>query len=176
MNRFNQLVFGLVAAAALAACTTTPPPSNCVAPSGNLLDSAFSRAKTSLGYPECWSNFHGYFDTLLSTAEGDPSESNLHRFSDFVGWSVERGVVTRVEGSELFTQYFSPNFVALPGDRSVCSAVRTNPGIADDVKSELALKYRGLVKVAGQNATYAQAAREQESLEQILGAMESACQ
>lgn len=157
------------------ACTTTPAPNNCIAPSGNLLDSAFTRAKTSLGYPECWGQFNGYFDSLMRTAEGDPSEANVQRFSEFVGWSVDRGVVTRMQGSELFTQYFSPNFVSLPNDRSVCSAVRSNPALAADVEAELALKYRGLVKVSGLNSTYAQAAREQASLTQILGAMESAC-
>ena len=75
---------------------------------------------------------------------------NVQRFSDFVGWRASNvGVVTRMEGSALFTQYFSPNFVALPNDRSVCSAVRSNPGLAADVEAELGLKYRGLVKVAG---------------------------
>ena len=174
MNKLTLTVIALLGLISVA-CTTAPPPNNCISPSGNLLDSAFTRAKTSLAYPECWTQFNGYFDALLSTAEGDPSEANVQRFSDFVGWSVERGVVTRMEGSALFTQYFSPNFVALPNDRSVCSAVRSNPGLAADVEAELGLKYRGLVKVAGLNATYAQAAREQASLEQILGAMESAC-
>ncbi len=174
----NKLLLVLISATAMlaAACTTTPPPSNCIEPAGKLVDAAFSRARSSLGYPECWSQFNGYFESLLQTAEGDPKEENLAQFSEFVGWSVERGIVTRIEGSELFTAYFSPNFVALPNDRSVCSAVRTNPRLAADVESELELKYRGLVKVAGLNATYAQAAREQASLDQILGAMESACQ
>ncbi len=159
----------------LAGCATTPAPMNCVAPSGNLMEPAFSRAKTSLGYTECWSQFDQYFDSLLATAEGDPKPDNIALFSDFVGWSVERGVVTRLEGSELFTRYFSPTFVSLPNDRSVCSAVRTNPALAADVENELRLKYRGLVKVGASNDTYAQAAREQASLDQILGAMDSAC-
>lgn len=157
-------------------CTSTPVPSNCIAPSGKLVAPAFSRAQSSLAYSECWSQFGSYFDALLTAAEGDPKQENVERFSDFVGWSIERGVVTKVAGSELFTRYFSPNFVSLPNDRSVCSAVRSNPKLNREVELELRDKYRGLVGVAGNNATYAQAAREQASLVQILGAMESACQ
>lgn len=157
-------------------CTSTPTPSNCIAPSGKLVGPAFSRAQSSLAYTECWSQFDSYFNSLLTAAEGDPKQDNVEQFSDFVGWSIERGVVTKVAGSELFTRYFSPNFVSLPNDRSVCSAVRSNPKLNKDVELELRDKYRGLVGVAGNNATYAQAAREQASLVQILGAMESACQ
>lgn len=157
-------------------CASAPTPSNCIAPSGKLVAPAFSRAQSSLAYSECWSQFDSYFDSLLVAAEGDPKQENVERFSDFVGWSIERGVVTKVAGSELFTRYFSPNFVSLPNDRSVCSAVRSNPRLNKDVELELRDKYRGLVSVAGNNATYAQAAREQASLVQILGAMESACQ
>ena len=157
-------------------CSTTPPPNNCIAPSGKLVAPAFARAQSSLAYSECWSQFGSYFDSLLTAAEGDPKEENIEMFSDFVGWSIQRGVVTKVAGSELFTRYFSPNFVSLPNDRSVCSAVRSNPKLNKEVELELRDKYRGLVSVAGNNATYAQAAREQASLVQILGAMESACQ
>lgn len=168
----------LVSATALLlwGCASTPTPSNCIAPSGKLVAPAFSRAQSSLAYSECWSQFEPYFDSLLTTAEGDPKQEHVERFSDFVGWSIERGVVTKVAGSELFTRYFSPNFVSLPNDRSVCSAVRSNPRLNKSVELELRDKYRGLVGVAGNNATYAQAAREQASLVQILGAMESACQ
>lgn len=165
-----------VAATLLWGCTTTPTPNNCIAPTGKLVEPAFSRAQSSLAYSECWTQFDRYFDSLLTAAEGDPKEENIERFSDFVGWSIERGVVTKVAGSELFTRYFSPNFVSLPNDRSVCSAVRSNPKLSKEVELELRDKYRGLVSVAANNASYAQAAREQASLVQILGAMESACQ
>ena len=156
-------------------CAATPAPQYCVAPAGKLVDPAFATARASLSHSQCWSQFDSYFNSLLSTAEDDPKPENIKQFSDFVGWSVQRGVVTKVEGSELFTRYFSANFVSLPNDRSVCSAVRTNPQLAGDVELELRDKYRGLVQVAGSNSSYAQAAREQASLVQILGAMESAC-
>jgi len=174
-TRFTHLLLPMLLATAIAGCASAPVPVSCVAPSGKLLDSAFATAQSSLGYRQCWGQFDTYFDALLSTAEGDPGADNVERFSDFVGWSVERGIVTRVAGSELYTRYFSPNFVSLPNDRSVCSAVRTNPQL-DDVAAELQHKYRGLVKVAGNNAVYAQASREQSALVQVLGAMETACQ
>lgn len=148
---------------------------SCIAPSGKRVDVAFSTAQSTLGNEQCWVYFDKYFENLIDIAAGDPGPHNLQRFSDYISWSFERGIVSRMESKALYSRYFSAKFVALPADRSSCVVSKEFGRIQTELDAELRDKYKGLTQVAATPADFARAQREKRALEDIFEALRVAC-
>ena len=127
-------------------------------------------AKSILEKAECKSLFSQYYQELITIAESDQDVDNPRRFSDFIDWGYqEQKILSRVEAEQLYTEYFSTTFFALPDNVRVCAAAKDIRALTKALKAELIKKQRGLANAAGNSKAYRQAARE---MEQVLGIIE----
>ena len=165
-----------VMAALLSACNSNPHRGpQCNLPEGPHLDQAISAARFDL-QTGCEDRFQAYFEQLLVIAEGDPSKDNKARFSEFLVWAHEEGLLSKRQARETYNRYFGVKYVSLIGDYSVCSDTcpRQNQVVAD-MQRELADKEQGLLKVSADRRAYHRANRLFRETELVLEATCSAC-
>ncbi len=177
MNRPTpSALAGALAAAILAGCNTTPARSpECVLPQGPDLERAMSAARSDL-QGGCEARFDAYFQRLLTIAEGDPKQENRTRFSDFLVWANEQGLLSKRQARERYNRYFGVKYVSLMGDYSVCSqSCPRRPELLQDMRQELADKEQGLLKVSADPRTYHRANRLFQETELVLEATCTAC-
>ena len=178
MNR--PAIIGLLsitaAAALLSACNSNPPrTAQCNLPEGPQLDQAISAARFDL-VTGCEDRFQDYFERLLVIAEGDPKKENKAKFSEFLVWANQEGLLSKRQARETYNRYFGLKYVSLLGDYSVCS--QTCPRqtqVMADMQRELADKEQGLLKVSADQRAYHRANRLFRETELVLEATCSAC-
>ena len=178
MKPINMKYIGLVLSvwvglSTLSACATAP--GACELPAERNLDRAFDNARTRLG-DGCEAHFDSYFDQLLGVAAGDPQPANKQKFSDFLTWSADEGILSRRQAQKLYNRYFNVKFMALAGDYNNCA--QTCPRktrVLSAMEAELSDKERGLVKVSQDSATYYRADRLFQETELVLEATCTAC-
>jgi hypothetical protein len=162
--------------AALAACASnTPHTAQCTPPPGPDLDNAISVARFDLE-TGCEARFDDYFQRLLTIAEGDPKKENKGKFSDFLIWANDSGLLSKRQAREIYNRYFGVKYVSMSGDYSVCS--QTCPRQADimrDLRTELADKELGLLKISADRRSYFQANRLYQETELVIEATCEAC-
>lgn len=157
-----------------AGCATTPEPL-CNLPDTHSLSSAFDRARQDLS-SGCEVHFDGYLTRLLVIAEGDPSPDNKQRFSDFLLWSSDAGILSRRQAQSLYNRYFNIKFVTLMGDYNNCQWTCPRQGrLMADMENELKDKEQGLIKVALDKDSYYRADRLFQETELVLAATCTAC-
>jgi hypothetical protein len=160
----------------LSACSTTETRSSaCALPSGPDVERAIAQAKADLS-DGCAYQFDAYYDELLRIAEGDPGPVNKERFSEFLLWATEQGLISKRQAQMHYNRYFNVKFIALMGDYNTCS--QTCPSrlqVLSDMESELLDKERGLLKVAGDAASYYRADQLLKETELVLEATCRAC-
>jgi hypothetical protein len=177
MNRSRPSVLaGALAAAILVGCNNTPARSpECTLPQGPDLERAMSAARFDLE-TGCEARFDAYFQRLLAIAEGDPKKENRARFSEFLVWANEQGLLSKRQARERYNRYFGVKYVSLIGDYSVCSqACPHRPQVLRDMKQELADKEQGLLKVSADPINYHRASRLFQETELVLEATCTAC-
>jgi len=158
---------------ALAACATSA--GQCALTETKNADAAFSQARTKLA-DGCEAQFFTYLDQLLEVAENDPGAAQKERFSEFLVWSADTGVISRLQAQTLYNRYFNVKFVTLAGDYNTCSSacVRRERVLAD-MEAELRDKERGLVKVSRDAQGYYKADKLFQESELVLEATCRAC-
>ena len=158
---------------ALASCAATPPP--CDGPTTRNLGAAVDHVKDKLA-AGCTAQFDGYFDTLLTTAEGDPRPENKRVFSEFLVWSADEGLLSQRQAKEYYNRYFNVKFMTLASDYNNCShTCPRRDRVLLDMERELSDKERGLLRVSQDDTGYYRADRLYKEMELVLEATCTAC-
>lgn len=174
----------LIACCFLTGCNTLSPQpvereisqvTRCPLPSGNLVPNAFETAKETLSHPDCSGRFDEIFEALLNVCKGAPSLKNKKRFEGLLVWAKNQGIITTLEAKHTYNRYFKEKFISLPSEYQTCSYCLSLSKILEDGQIELKDKYLGLVKVCGDQKTYAKAGMEWEKIGVILEAACLAC-
>lgn len=163
----------------LSACTTKVPglsssakPVNACALSGTQnLEFAVDEAQTLLA-SGCEKQFNGYFDQLLSVAAGYPREENAAVFQNFLRWSVNTGIVSKVQAGDRYNRYFTTSFNGLNDSQSVASSVCPNlEETLSGLRDELGEKKTGLQDIMANAEKYQRSTRLYYDLELNLHAI-----
>jgi hypothetical protein len=167
-------IAGLVLATVwLAGCATTP--GQCELVETRSSTAAFADARTRLS-GGCEAHFFSYMDQLLAIGEEDPGPVQKERFSDFLVWSADAGVISRRQAQTLYNRYFNVKFVTLAGDYNTCSsACARRETVLADMEQELRDKEQGLLKVSRDAQSYYRADRLYQESELVLEATCRAC-
>ena len=166
--------------AALAGCNSqnTRPDdmlAACPVPAHQDLERALQTVQESLSNG-CQERFDAYMDRLLIIAKGNPAPENKERFSEFLVWSTEQGLLSRRQAQSLYNRYFNVKFVSMMGDYNTCalSCPRKNQ-LLSALEAELTDKELGLMKVSGDRDAYYRADQLFQELELVLEATCAAC-
>ncbi len=160
-------------AGALVSCASSPPP--CAGPQSKNLDVAFDQAKSALS-AGCAAHFDRFHDDLLNIAEGDPKPENKRRFSEFLVWSADEGILSQRQARDYYNRYFNVKFMSLAGDYNNCShTCPRRDRVLLDMERELSDKERGLLKVSLDNGAYYRADELYREVELVLEATCTAC-
>jgi len=149
---------------------------SCTLPSGVDLEEALDHSRKDLGHLECETMFDSYFTRLIEVAKRDPDMENKRRFSEFLVWCADQGIVSKRQATNLYNRYFNVKFIALMGDYNNCS--HTCPirhTVIANMGKELADKERGLLKISADSAAYYQADHLLKETELVLEATCTAC-
>jgi hypothetical protein len=172
----NKIIFiiGIIGAAiAVNGCATTP--SQCALPAERNLDRAIAAAQAKLS-AGCEAHFDQYMDQLLGVAAGDPRPENKQKFSDFLVWTADEGILSRRQAQKLYNHYFNVKFMALEGDYNNCAHTCPRKSrVLSAMEAELADKERGLLKVSQDAASYYRADQLFQETELVLEATCNAC-
>lgn len=165
--------FTVLWAGALTSCASSPPP--CAGPQTKNLDSAIDQVKRSLN-DGCAAHFDRFYDDLLSIAEGDPKPENKRRFSEFLVWSADEGLLSQRQARDHYNRYFNVKFVSLASDYNNCShTCPRRDRVMLDMERELSDKERGLLRVSLDNSGYYRADQLYREVELVLEATCTAC-
>ncbi len=174
-SAFKRLTFltTILWAGALVSCASSPPP--CAGPQSKNLDGAFDQAKSALS-AGCAAHFDRFHDDLLNIAEGDPKPENKRRFSEFLVWSADEGILSQRQARDYYNRYFNVKFMSLAGDYNNCShTCPRRDRVLLDMERELSDKERGLLKVSLDNGAYYRADELYREVELVLEATCTAC-
>jgi len=150
----------------LASCATHPPP--CDSPATKNLDSAISQVQRALDNG-CTAHFDRYYDDLLTIAEGDPKAGNKRKFSEFLVWTTDEGLLSQRQAKEYYNRYFNVKFVSMQGDYNNCShTCPRRDRVMQNMERELDDKERGLLKVSLDNSGYYRADELYQEIELVL--------
>ena len=157
----------------LVSCAANEP--GCPSPETRNLDSAIGFVKTSLK-TGCQTHFDRYYDDLLTIAEGDPRPENKRKFSEFLVWAGDQGLLSTRQAEDYYNRYFNVKFMAMKGDYNNCSHTCPNKQkVLFDMERELSDKERGLLKVSVDRDGYYRADRLYQEVELVLEATCTAC-
>ena len=160
-------------AGALTSCASSPPP--CAGPQTKNLDAAIGDVKNALS-GGCAAHFERFYDDLLTIAEGDPRPENKRRFSEFLVWAADEGLLSQRQAREYYNRYFNVKFVSLAGDYNNCShTCPRRDRVMLNMERELSDKERGLLKVSLDNGGYYRADELYREMELVLEATCTAC-
>ena len=170
------LLFSLITilwAGALTSCASSPPP--CAGPQTKNLDAAIGDVKTALS-GGCAAHFERFYDDLLTIAEGDPRPENKRRFSEFLVWAADEGLLSQRQAREFYNRYFNVKFVSLASDYNNCShTCPRRDRVMLNMERELSDKERGLLRVSQDNGGYYRADELYREMELVLEATCTAC-
>ena len=178
--KYSKTVYGLSLAGvltALAACSQQPTYSNnCALDPGKNVDRLFEQVHDKLDDRSCHYQFREYSQQLITAAKGAPEAENEARFAGLMRESIDRGIVSRKQGQELFSRYFDTEFHSVKVEpRNNCSALNRKDVLYADMKQELAYKREGLLEILGDENRFRQAQRHYADLQLVLDAVQLAC-
>ena len=177
--KLRRLLIIFVAAALLCACANrrhyTP---SCTLPSGVNLEEALDHSRADLGRLECEQMFDGYYDRLLDVAKRDPDIENRRRFSEFLVWANEQGIIDKIQARNYYNRYFNTTFMSLPDDFNVCSSCpdTARRDLEVELQKELTQKEEGLLRACQDKQAYYAASDQYNSILLLLDATCTACQ
>ena len=152
-----------------------PPRVTCSLPTAKSLSIAIDMTKDDLANETCAYRFEAYFGNLLTIAAGAPEIENKKRFSDFLIWCSDTGLLTRVQAQKYYNQYFSQTFMALPDDYNICSICADKGPLMQKMKKELAMKEQELLKACADKTGYYQVNEQYDEMSFLLEATCRAC-
>jgi hypothetical protein len=162
----------------LAACSQQPHKlaDHCDLSPTNNVDRLFAQVSAKLEDSSCHYFYPQYRENLLSAAKGAPGPENEARFATLLRESIDRGVISKRQGQELFSQYFDPEFYAVKSEpRSSCSSLRRKDELYAAMREELAYKREGMLEILDDEDRFRQAQRHYSDLNLVLDAVDVAC-
>lgn len=169
----RMLLAVLAVPAILAACASTEPA--CFSPQTRNLEGAISAVQSNLS-SGCAAHFDRYYDDLLTIAEGDPKAENKRRFSEFLVWATDEGLLSQRQAEDYYNRFFNVKFMSMRGDYNNCSHTCPNKQkVLFDMERELSDKERGLLRVSLDSDGYYRADRLYQEVELVLEATCNAC-
>ena len=149
----------------------------CTLPSGVNLADALDHSETDLGHLECEPMFDDYFVRLIDVAKRDPDMENKRRFSEFLEWAHDQGIIDKIQARSYYNRYFNTTFMSLPDDYNVCSSCteETKRNIENQMENELRQKEEGLLKACRDKSAYYIASDQYNSILLLLDATCMSC-
>jgi hypothetical protein len=174
MRLGNRNLLWLPLALLVAGCATSDPDYCAVSLRGDL-DGAMRTVESKLE-SGCEYHFDGYYQSLLSLAESNPSRDNPRLFSDHLLRVQDMGIISRRQAQGLYNRYFNVKFVSLQGDYNTCS--QTCPirkQVLSDMKAELHDKELGLLRASNDATSFYRADTLLQETDLVLEATCRAC-
>lgn len=173
-RNISWLMTPIVLGASLSSCASKPV-LTCTPPQERNLDVAIQTAQQSLA-SGCETQFDNYLAELLSIAEEDPNLENKRRFSEFLVWASDQGLLSNRQAQASYNRYFNMKFVSMRGDYNNCADTCLRKQLVlTSMEEELADKERGLLRISLDNDGYYRADRLFQETELVLEAMCLAC-
>ena len=149
----------------------------CTLPSGVNLEEALDHSEKDLGHLECEPMFDDYFVRLIDVAKRDPDMENKRRFSEFLEWAHDRGIIDKIQARSYYNRYFNTTFMSLPDDYNVCSSCteETKNTIENEMENELRQKEEGLLRACRDKSAYYIASDQYNSILLLLDATCTSC-
>jgi hypothetical protein len=150
---------------------------SCTLPSGVNLEEALAHSREDLTSLECEQMFDGYYGRLLDVAKRDPDIENRRRFSEFLMWANDEGIIDKIQARDYYNRYFNTTFMSLPDDFNVCSTCSDDAQkkLEIDLQKELGQKEEGLLRACRDKPAYYAAADQYNSILLLLDATCTAC-
>lgn len=150
---------------------------SCTLPSGVNLEEALDHSRSDLGHLECEAMFDSYFVRLIEVAKRDPDPENKRRFSEFLEWANDSGIIDKIQARSYYNRYFNTTFMSLPDDFNVCSSCteETRNGIEKQMEDELRQKEEGLLRACRDKNSYYVASDQYNSILLLLDATCRSC-
>ena len=162
----------------LAACSQQPhrQAEFCRLSDTNNVDRLFAEASDKLQDSSCYYAYPEYRTQLLAATKGSPGPENEARFAELLRESIERGIISKRQGQEMFSQYFDPEFYVVKAEpRSSCSSLRHKEALHTAMRQELAYKREGMLEILDDEDRFRQAQRHYSDLNLVFDAVEVAC-
>lgn len=166
----------------LAACNSTARTTNnayqdkCQTINSTRLNSATDSAKSSLNTGQCSHKFADYFQNLLTVAKGSPDSGNKKKFDDFISWSVNHQIISKLDAKEYFNRYFGERFISLDNTYNTCSQGTKQAEIFTALNQEMQDKKLGLLEVLGDKTRFIAVSAQHRDIKTILEATWMACE
>ena len=177
-GRIILLLLFLLTGLLLSACGERPyiTPS-CTLPAGVDLEDALVHAQKDLGHLECEMLFDSYYERLIEVAKRDPTPANKRKFSDFLEWANDEGIIDKIQARNYYNRYFNTTFMSLPDEYNVCSSCteNTQKNLGVQLEAELGQKEEGLLKACQDKDAYYAAADQYNTIMLLLDATCAAC-
>ena len=150
---------------------------SCTLPSGVNLEDALAHSRKDLGHLECEPMFDSYFIRLIEVAKRDPNMENKRRFSEFLEWAHDQGIIDKIQARSYYNRYFNTTFMSLPDDYNVCSSCteETKQTIENQMEKELRQKEEGLLRACLDKSAYYKASDQYNSILLVLDATCMSC-
>ena len=181
MKLHSNTVRGCLVGAALAltaGCSQMPGKevADCSLRDTNNVDRLFEQVSQKLEHRSCHYSFDEYQRRLLAATKGAPEAENEARFASLLRISIDRGIISRRQGQEIFSRYFDPEFYAVKADaRSSCSSLRDKDSLYASMRSELAYKREGMLEILDDEDRFRQAQHYYNDLRLVFDAVDAAC-
>ena len=149
----------------------------CTLPSGVDLEEALAHSRKDLEHLECEPMFDSYFVRLIEVAKRDPDMENKRRFSEFLEWAHDQGIIDKIQARSYYNRYFNTTFMSLPDDYNVCSSCieETKKNIENQMENELRQKEAGLLRACRDKSAYYKASNQYNSILLLLDATCMSC-
>jgi len=149
----------------------------CTLPSGVNLEEAVAHSREDLSHLQCETMFDSYYERLIDVAKRDPDLENKRRFSDFLEWANDAGIIDKIQARDYYNRYFNTTFMSLPDDYNVCSSCsdQTQRDLEIQLVEELGQKEEGLLRACRDKQAYYTAAEQYNSILLLLDATCTAC-
>ncbi|MGD8990683.1 MAG: hypothetical protein PVI00_04430 [Desulfobacterales bacterium] len=177
MNSKKRILVAILAFVTFA-CANKQYQSTCTLPSGVNLEEALTHSQKDLGRLECEQMFDIYYGRLIDIAKRDPDIENRRRFSDFLMWANDEGIIDKIQARHYYNRYFNTTFMSLKDDFNVCSSCteETKRDLEAELQKELGQKEDGLLRACQDKPAYYAAADQYNSILLLLDATCTACQ
>lgn len=149
----------------------------CTLPSGVNLEEALAHSREDLDRLECEQMFDNYYERLIDVAKRDPDIENRRRFSDFLMWANDEGIIDKIQARNYYNRYFNTTFMSLQDDFNVCSSCSEDAkrDLELELQKELGQKEVGLLRACRDKQAYYAAADQYNSILLLLDATCTAC-
>jgi hypothetical protein len=171
---FAIAVLGLLTSSCANDKYVTP---TCTLPSGVKLEEALDHSREDLGHLECESMFDNYFRRLIEVAKRDPDMENKRRFSEFLEWAHDEGIIDKIQTRDYYNRYFNTTFMSLSDDFNVCSSCseERKKEIEMQMQEELRQKEEGLLRACQDKSAYYNTVDQYNSILLLLDATCMSC-